>query len=278
MENKLLDFTNFKIVDLSVTVSESLPSYWPTHMPFSSRVWNYYVSLEEKQGHVLSSAPYQTRFWIIDEHCGTHFDAPTHFIPPDDSGLPWANALGSQTGDKVPLNELMGSAVCIDVSSLISSDVPLGESPWITASHIQNWESQHGVINRGEVVLFHTGWAQYYVEGEDGEKYSRRPLIHQSTVAWPAPNLEAILYLHEKGVRCIGIDAPSVGAAHDGAPAHQEGLSRGMRYVENLTGLDKLPTRGFAFMFLPVKVKGSTGGPGRAIAIVKTTEEIAEVE
>ncbi len=41
-----------------------------------------------------------------------------------------------------------------------------------------------------------------------------------------------------------------------------------MRYVEALTGLDQLPTRGAFFMFLAPKVAGATGGPGRPIALL----------
>ncbi|MCY0894580.1 MAG: cyclase family protein [Acidibacillus sp.] len=257
-----------ELIDLSVLVSESLPSYWPSHMPFSSKVWNYYIELNEKLGFIQSQAPYQTRFWIIDEHCGTHFDAPTHFIPPIESGLPWANKMGAQTGDKVPLEDLIGDAVCIDVTSLVNQFVSPGESPWITIETISDWEQEHGSIN-SSVVLFRTGWDKFYVKGESSKKYMSDPLITRTGPGWPAPNAETIILLYDKGVRCIGIDAPSIGASHDGGPAHHAGLSRGMRYVEMLTSLDKLPEKNFSFMFLPVKVAGSTGGPGRAVAFVK---------
>ncbi|MDQ0189930.1 cyclase family protein [Alicyclobacillus cycloheptanicus] len=261
-------FNGCTVIDLSVTVSDTLPSGWPTHMPFQAKVWNYYVPLNERQGHVRSEAPYQTRFWIIDEHCGTHFDAPTHFVAPADSGIPWAGELGSQTGEQVPLQDLMGPAVRIDVTHLANESVPAGESPWITAEHIKAWESRYGVIEPGTVVLLHTGWDRYYVPGPEGEKYAKRPLVHGEGKGWPAPDVSAVLHLYERGVKCLAIDAPSIGAAHDGAPVHQEGLSRGMRYVEMLTGLEKLPPRGAWFIFLPVKVEGSTGGPGRAIALL----------
>jgi kynurenine formamidase len=261
------DLQNSQIIDLSVTVSPDLPSVWPGHMPHTTKIWNYYTELNERQGQVPSTAPYQTRFWIIDEHCGTHFDAPTHFVPPPDSGLPWANELGLQTGDKVPLQDLRGPAVTIDVTQLSGQGNP-GESPWITPSHLQAWEEEHGPIQAGEVVLLYTGWDKHYVSGPKGDAYSRGPLLFKEGPGWPAPNAEAVLYLHSRGVRCLGIDAPSIGAAHDGALAHQEGLSRGMRYVELLTGLQYLPPRGAYFLFLPVKVAGSTGGPGRAIALL----------
>ena len=107
-----------RVVDLSLTVAPDLPASWPNHMPCTVKTWNYYVPLTERQGRVASLAPYQTRFWIIDEHTGTHFDAPVHFIPPPDSGLPWAGEWGLQTGDLVPLHDLMGPAVVFDVTDL----------------------------------------------------------------------------------------------------------------------------------------------------------------
>lgn len=261
-------FSNIQMIDLSVTVSESNPSYWPGHMPFSAKTWNYFAPVDEAFAHVQSSAPYHTRYWIIDEHCGTHFDAPTHFIPPRDSGLPHANEWGTQTGEQVPLDNLFGDAVCIDVTTLAEEATIPGESPWIMPSHVEAWEGQNGTLNQGEIVLFCTGWDRHYTAGPEGRNYSYNPLVTKSTPGWPAPHRTTIAHLYEKGVRCVGIDAPSVGAAHDGAPAHYEGLSRGMRYVELLTGLGELPARGFAFMFLPVKVAGATGGPGRAVALL----------
>jgi kynurenine formamidase len=41
-----------------------------------------------------------------------------------------------------------------------------------------------------------------------------------------------------------------------------------MRYVELLTNLSELPVRGALFVFLPVKISGSSGGPGRAMALL----------
>lgn len=258
---------NSQIIDLSMTVSPDAPATWPGHMAHVTKVWNYYTELNERQGPLPSVGPYQTRFWVIDEHCGTHFDAPTHFIPPPDSHLPWANEFGLQTGDKVPVEDLIGPAVAIDVTHL-SGQGAKGESPWITEEHIKDWETQHGVIQPGEVVLFYTGWDKRWAAGPEGDAYCKTPLIFKQTPGWPAVSVGAVLYLHERGVRCIGVDTPSIGAVHEGAPAHQEGLSRGMRYVEQLTNLQLLPPRGAYFIFLPVKVAGSTGGPGRAIALL----------
>lgn len=75
------------------------------------------------------------------------------------------------------------------------------------------------------------------------------------------------IYLHNRGIKTTGIDAPGIGSAHDRIPVHQEGLSRGLRYVQILTNLDELPTRGAFFVFLWLKIAGSSRlGAGRSLS------------
>lgn len=256
-----------RVVDLSLTLSERLPGTWPGSMRFAHHNWNWFAEAETPVGKTRSSAPYQTNFIVIDEHCGTHFDAPTHFIPPPGSGLPVASELGNESGEKVPPKDLMGNAVVVDVSFLSEGGEP-GVSPFITPDHIKDFEREHGDLKPGEVVLLRTGWDRHYVEGEAGERYMHGPLVTGASQGWPAPSPEMAVYLDEKGIKTLGIDAPSIGAAHDGVPVHQEGLGRGMRYIELLTNLDELPIRGAFFIFLPIKVARSSGGPGRAVAFM----------
>src|SRR5215217_8029170 len=134
-----LDFTLLsvaRVVYLSITVSERLPGTWPGHMTYAHHNWNWFAEVDGPTGMTRSSAPYQTNFFVIDEHCGTHFDAPTHFVPPPGSGLYLAGPLGDQTGDMVPLEDLMGPAVVIDVRFLADTGEP-GVSPFITADHVR---------------------------------------------------------------------------------------------------------------------------------------------
>ena len=144
-----------KIVDLSVTVSERLPGTWPGHMTFAHHNWNWFAEVNGPTGKTKSAAPYQTNFFVIVGHCGTHFDAPTHFIPPPDSGLPLASDLGARTGDNVPLEDLMGPAVVVGVSYLSGQGEP-GVSPFIEPDHAKAFEEEHGELTAGEVVLFRT--------------------------------------------------------------------------------------------------------------------------
>lgn len=257
-----------ELVDLSVTLAEHLPAAWPAHMPFQRKVYNWYAS---KGGQVQPihgfRGPYQTGWLTLDEHCGTHFDAPTHFIPPPDSGLPHANELGLETGDKVALNRLMGPAAVIDVTELTGQGEG-GVSPEITVDLVQRWEREHGDLQPGEIVLFRSDWDDRYLPMPEGSGYVFDSFVLGKEPGWPTPGIPLLQYLLDKGVRTIGLDGVSVGATHDGAPPHQFGLGRGMLYIELLSNLRRLPPRGAFFIFLPIKVEGSTGGPGRAIALV----------
>src|SRR6476661_8228177 len=86
------------VVDLTVAVAQELPCAWPTHMPFQSKLYNYFAdNPNQNQPTWGFRGPYHTAVLTIDEHCGTHIDAPSHFIPPPGSGLPNAGEIGTQT-------------------------------------------------------------------------------------------------------------------------------------------------------------------------------------
>jgi isatin hydrolase len=257
------------VVDLSLTLSDDAPCSWPGAFPFRHFPDHWF---EEVDGgvsalHTPNGAPYRSHALMLDEHTGTHFDAPAHFIPPSDSGLPGASPAGDITGDRVDLAQLMGPAVVIDVRGLVGTAAD-GVSPRIAPADVTAWEDVHGPVTAGEIVLFQSGWDARYQRGPSGQGYVSGPLVAEDSSAWPAPSPETISLLLERGVRCVGTDGPSMGPADDGVPTHVVGLGAGMLYVECLAGLDRLPGRGATFVFLPLKVARSSGGPGRAIAFV----------
>ncbi|MDD3169245.1 MAG: cyclase family protein [Eubacteriales bacterium] len=261
---------NYTVVDLTLTLDEKLPGPWPTHSPIQRKVGNWYQEDKDKEGVSLSAdlGPYYTDLWTIDVHTGTHFDAPSHFIPKPETGFANACPAGEITGELVNVNQLMGPAVVIDVTELTGKGTK-GESPYIMPAHILAWEKNHGTIPEGSVVLFRSGWDQFYVKGEEGKKFAYNPLIKQEGPGWPSPGVEAMELLIQRGVRCVGTDGTSMGAAHCGMPVHLAGLSKGVLFVESLTNLDKMNASGDFFIFLPVKLAESSGAFGRAVAFVK---------
>ena len=257
-----------ELVDLTVTLAEHLPAAWPTHVPFQRKIYNWYAPRPDQIQPIHAfRGPYQTAWLALDEHCGTHFDAPTHFIPPPDSGLPHASELGLQTGDTVDLGRLMGPAAVIDATELTGQGEG-GVSPEITPELIGRWEERHGPLRPDEIALFRTDWDDRYRPMPEGSGFVLDPFLLQKGPGWPTPGVPALQLLLDRGVRTVGLDGTSVGSSHDGAPPHQFGLGRGMLYIELLANLQRLPPRGAFFVFLPIKVAGSTGGPGRAIALV----------
>lgn len=245
-----------KIVDLSVTLSEHLPASWPEHMPFAHKNWSWFEEDELPTGACTCSlGPYVTHFFILDEHAGTHVDAPSHYFREGDSS------------EKINLSKLIGQAVVVDLRHL-DGEAEDGASPAITVAHLEAWETEHGRFEPGEIALLLTGWSKHYVKGEAGRAFLHEPVVLQSRPAWPAPEADAAIFLHERGVNAIGIDAPSMGSAEEGNEVHRAGLSREMAFIEGLTNLDRLPARGASFVFLPIKMAVASGAPGRAIAVL----------
>jgi kynurenine formamidase len=259
-------FTDDRVVDLTLALDETLPCTWPGHMPFQATVWTWFAdrSDDPQPVHPRTGGEYQTRWLVLDEHTGTHLDAPRHFVPPPDSGLPNAGPAGEIGIADLPVLAASGPAAVID------ADTPTGgpgRSPMISPGMVERWEKKNGPL-QGEVVLFRTGWDRRYLPGSDGSRYGDDVLTVGTEPGWPAPTPETIAVLRDRGVTCVGTDGLSIGPAEGGAPTHLAGLPYGMTYVEALTGLDRLPPRGSWFLFLPLKLVDGTGGPGRAIAVL----------
>ncbi|MBC8646774.1 MAG: cyclase family protein, partial [Thermoanaerobaculia bacterium] len=51
-------------------------------------------------------------------------------------------------------------------------------------------------------------------------------------------------------------------------PVHRVAAAADVAGLENLTGLDQLPETGAWIIALPMKIKGGSGGPLRAIALL----------
>jgi kynurenine formamidase len=85
---------------------------------------------------------------------------------------------------------------------------------------------------------------------------------------WPGLEREALEYVADRGVVLFGTDTPSAGPLDTVAECHVTALSRNLVVVENLTGLAQLPPRGALFCFLPLKIVGGSGAPGRAVAFL----------
>lgn len=114
-------------VDLSMPISQSMPTNEPDHFPPTITPY----STIEDNGWAGSEIR-------IDSHCGTHVDAPSHFVS------------GSTTVDALTPDQLIGRARRIDVTAL---------TPDVRASDLE--------LAGADRVVVHTGWNG--PRGETGE-------------------------------------------------------------------------------------------------------------
>jgi kynurenine formamidase len=262
-------FSGYDVVDLSVLVAENLPGHWGANPPLQRWTNNWFAPAKNAYGTPMpSEGPYYSQRYVIDEHTGTQSDYPAHFVPPPSSGLPGAGPMGDLTGDKYPLDRMMGPAVVIDVAA-IRDKAENGKSAVITLDMIKEWEKANGEIKAREVVLFRSGYTDaYYKPMPEGLRLTFQPVVAKTAPGWPAPAPDVMEYLHGKGVWHLGTDGPSMGPAEGGQIVHQAGLKHGMSWEEMLIGLDKLPARGAFYIALGAKVKDMSGSITRAAAFV----------
>ena len=203
----------------------------------------------------------------MDEHTGTHVNAPRHFIPPPDSQLPHAGPAGDIGVDRLPLLAAAGPASVVDVAGL-SGTTSGGASPPVTVAELTAWEDANGAVRPGDVVLLRTGWDSRYRSGPEGAEYGTDALVRGTGPGWPAPTPEAVGWLHERGVRCIGTDGLSMGPAEGGGPTHLAGSAGAWSSWRPSPAWTACPARGAWFLFLPLNLVDGTGAPGRALAVL----------
>lgn len=238
---------NGKWIDLSYEFSSSTV-YWPNN-PTGYKLDTQF------NGITPGGFYYSSYAFFSPEHGGTHLDAPVHF------------AKGKWSTDEIPLEQLTGDAIVIDVSKQTKSNPDYQ----ITEADITGWENEHEKIPANAILLFRTGWGAYYPDAatylgtaEKGEAATAKlhfPGIHPDLAAWLIKN---------RTIKAVGIDAASIdyGQSKD-FKTHQLLYEKNIPGFENLANLDALPATGAYVIALPMKIKGGSGGPLRMIAWVK---------
>jgi kynurenine formamidase len=158
----------------------------------------------------------------------------------------------------------------IDVQSLVGSTQAMAwpASPEITVDLIRQFEQRHGELQAGDVVIFHTGHNDAHLRPQpDDTRLWQDPLTGESE-GWPAPGPDAIVYLKERGIRCVATDAPDLGGVDPrrALMTYWALGSREMVGVEFLVNVGRIPENAY-FLFAAVKVRDCHGGPGRAIVL-----------
>ena len=234
-----------RIVDLSYPFDAS-SVYWPTAEPF--QLETDFEGVTEK-GYYYSAFRYRAA-----EHGGTHIDAPMHF------------AKGRRSVDQIPLEQLMGSGILIDVTQQAAGNPDY----LVSVADIQNWEKRYGRIPANSILFLRTGFGKYYPDrkkylGTDELGASAVPKLH-----FPGLDPRAARWLTEnRSIKAIGLDTASIDYGQSSLfESHRILFDKNIPAFENVANLDQLPAKGFSVIALPMKIAGGSGGPLRIIATI----------
>lgn len=218
-----------KPLDLTLTISDALPTFPGSPKP-------HFIPWSG-----LDEDGYNLELLLTSTHAGTHLDAPYHFAK---DGL---------RIDQIPPERLVGRAVLIRLDG--SSAAAANHA--ITSEEIKEFESDRGcAIPKNTPVIFHTGWQK--------SRLNKRDYF----AANPGLDASAARYLVSGGAGLVGTDSPSIDAGSDASfAAHHILAEAGVLIVENLANLDKIRADVVDFVILPLKLRGASGSPVRALAL-----------
>jgi len=145
------------------------------------------------------------------------------------------------TIDTVPLAHLIGRCRVLDVSDAGST---------ITAGDLK------GRISNTERVLFKTTFSgmNYFIED------------------YPSLTIDAARLITKSGIRCVGIDSPSIEMFACDGTVHRELLGHGCIVIE-LLDLSCAAEGDYDMVALPLRLQGLDGSPARVILMKNIGEE-----
>lgn len=176
----------------------------------------------------------------LGEHTGTHVDAINHM----------ARQYREQSIDTMPLTMFYTEGICLDLSHR-------GLRELIEPDDFERALAEEGLeIKTGDTVLLYTD-------------HYRRTFGTEDWQNGPGISVEAARWLGQQGIAAFGVEMASPGVRHvSNKKVHHICGEMGFTHYENMINLHLLVGRGrFRFIGLPLRIRGGTGSPVRAIAV-----------
>src|SRR5262249_36444298 len=172
---------------------------------------------------------------------------------------------GGHRAAGVPVAQLIAPAGVTAASAQVAGDTDYR----LAVKDVKAWETAHGTIPAGAIVLLRTGWGARWpdrkrVFGDDTP--GRTTALH-----FPSYGKDAVRFLvDERRIGALGVDTPSIdyGPSKD-FPVHQVVAAANVPGLENVARLEEVPATGAWVVALPMKIAGGSGGPLRAVALIE---------
>ena len=226
-----------EIIDLSQEIFSGMPVF-----PGLPEVQiTLHASHEQWEGvtdsDVVSPAVHRLE---LGEHTGTHVDALNHM----------AREYRGQSIETMPLTRFYTEGICLDLSHK-------GRQELIEPADLIRALDVAGLaIRPGDTVLLYT---DHYRRAFGTDDWHHGPGVSSATARW----------LGEQQIAAFGVETASPGVRHvSNKQVHHICGELGFTHYENLINLHQLIGRGrFRFIGLPLKIRGGTGSPVRAVAV-----------
>ncbi|KQT47481.1 cyclase [Aureimonas sp. Leaf454] len=223
------------ITDLTHELHADFPTY-PGQSGFA---------MERK--YAIDKDGYNLFVLTIDEHTGTHMDAPLHF-----------SADGTSVAE-IPVEKLMAPLVVVDIRDKAAAS----PDAQVTPDDIKAWISAHGPLPENCCVAMNSGWSQHVATAKF------RNADDAKVMHFPGFHVEAMKLLMEEST-AIGIAVDTLSLDFGSSPdfvGHKTWLPSGRWGLECVAGLDALPAKGATIVVGAPKHRGGTGGPSRVFAL-----------
>ncbi|CAC5364811.1 unnamed protein product [Mytilus coruscus] len=197
---------------------------------------------------------YEVNYIGTTEHSGTHIDAPSHFYR------------GRLRMHQIPLTKLYGPGVILDVKKQVSRNPGYK----VRISDIRRWETYHGRIPNGAMVLMSSGWYRRYPDPY--KVYSTNNISDFKSYRFPSFDFNALNFLaNQRSVHAVGSDSPSIYRGTSTQPDFSGFVvlfKRNIPVVLSVANVDRLPNFG-STVFLPaINIYDGSGAPVRVFATV----------
>jgi kynurenine formamidase len=224
------------LIDLSRDIYHKMPRLL-NHPSIVITRYSTHEEIRVADGYQFSAA---TMALALGDHAGTHVDAPCHFDA----------RVGARSIDEMPLETFFTAAVCLDLSyKPLKSDISIADlEAAIAAAQV--------TIKPKDTVLLHMDFYRRCY-GTDGY-----------LTDFPGLTKESATWLGRQGIGMFGVEAVSPGRpGRNNFEVHHVCRDLGFTHMEGLVNLDKLVGKGrFRFIGFPLKIRGGTGSPIRAVA------------
>ncbi|MBY6160462.1 cyclase family protein [Mameliella alba] len=224
------------VVDMTHTFDESFPTYFGV------------PGISYEKGADFAKDGFNLFSLTMNEHTGTHVDAPLHF------------SADGQSVDEIPVGNLVCPLVKVDIAARAAED----PDTMLTPDDLKAWIAAHGDIPDGACVAMDTGWGAK-VAGDGFRNADGDGVMH-----FPGFHVEAAkMLMEETGAVAIASDTLSLDPGNSATfDTHYAWLPTNRYGIENLANLGNVPAAGATLIVGAPKHARGSGGPARILAMV----------